>query len=62
MTDEPATAAQHRMMFALWRDAGVTDRSTRLRATSRMLGRAVSSSTELSKREASTLIDYLDLF
>jgi hypothetical protein len=59
---DPATPAQRRMMFALWREAGVTDRDERLRRTSRMLGRNITTSTELSKRDAATLIDYLDLF
>lgn len=62
MIADRATPAQHRLMHLLWRDAGVTDRDERLRATSRLLGRTVTSSTELTKRDASKFIDVLDLF
>ena len=58
-THDAATAAQRRMMFALWKEAGVTDRETRLRITSEMLRRVVDSSVTLSRRDASVIIDSL---
>jgi hypothetical protein len=61
MTEPKASAAQHRLMHVLWREAGVTDRDDRLRRTSRMLGRTVESSAQLSKTEAHKIIDLLDL-
>jgi hypothetical protein len=53
------TLAQHRRMHALWREAGVTDRADRLALTSRVVGRTVTSSKELTATEASRLTGYM---
>lgn len=57
--DDMATAAQRKMLFALFGEAGIVDRATRLRITSVMLGKLVESSCTLSRRDASLLIDAL---
>lgn len=58
-TDDLATAAQRRMMHALWRNAGVIDRDDRLRMTEIMLGKVVETSCSLSRTDASALIHAL---
>lgn len=58
-TDDAATAAQRRMLFALWRNAGVIDREDRLRMTEVMLGKVVETSCSLSRTDASALINAL---
>jgi hypothetical protein len=57
--DDRATDAQRRMLFAMWKQAGIVDRATRLRVTSVMLAKLVESSCALSRRDASALIDAL---
>ena len=52
--DAKATAAQHRMLFALWKQAGVVDRSTRLHHMGVMLNRDVDTSATLTRTEART--------
>ncbi|MEC4763816.1 hypothetical protein VT930_11945 [Mycobacterium sherrisii] len=59
MTDPMITYRQHRMLHALFHDAGVADRDERLAITSQIVGRAVNTSTELTLAEASNLIDEL---
>jgi hypothetical protein len=57
--DDMATGAQRRMLHALFREAGIVDRATRLRVTSVTLGKLVDTSCTLSRRDASILIDAL---
>lgn len=56
---DTVTAAQHRYMHRLWRDYGVTTRADRLRMTGIMLNRDITSSRELTRQEATRLIDLL---
>jgi hypothetical protein len=56
---EPATDAQLRRMFALFRDQDIEDRQSRLAYTEQVLGRKIESSKELSKDDASKVIDAL---
>ena len=51
--------SQLRMIGALFRDCGWSDRADRLRATSKIIGRQVGSANELSRSEASDLITVL---
>jgi hypothetical protein len=51
--------SQLRMIGALFRDCGWSDRGDRLRATSKIIGRQVGSANELSRSEASDLITVL---
>lgn len=62
--EPPATDAQKRQIFALMRDSGLTgatdtDREHRLGYTSRIIGRRIQSSNELTIREAGLVIDDL---
>jgi hypothetical protein len=59
--EPPASEEQRRMIFALMRDVGLPpgDRQSRLDYTSRVLGRAIASSNELTKGDASQVIDDL---
>jgi hypothetical protein len=59
ITDDAATAGQHRLMFRLWNQVGISDRDTRLWITSLWLGRNIESSRTLTRHDASTLIDLL---
>lgn len=54
-----ATAAQKRMMHALFRELEVEGRAARLALTSDVIGRRVASSSELTAAEASILLDDL---
>ena len=54
-----ATAKQLRMIGALFGEAGVTERTSRLRIVSKVVGRAVESSKDLTTAEASRVIDHL---
>lgn len=63
-TAEPAdeariTGAQTKMLHACLTDAGITDRDTRLAYVSGVLGHEVASSADLTKAEASAVIDRL---
>jgi hypothetical protein len=57
--DNLATGSQRRMMHALWKQHGITDREDRLRITGVMLNKLVESSCTLSRADASRLIDSL---
>lgn len=50
------TQAQHRHMHALWHAADLTDRDDRLRVTSHLVGRPVTSSAQLTQDEAEEVI------
>ncbi|WP_220040582.1 AAA family ATPase [Streptomyces tateyamensis] len=56
-----ATAPQMRMMHLAFNQLGVTDRDERLSATSLIVGRGIPSANDLSKEEAGTLLDSLNL-
>jgi hypothetical protein len=58
---DPVTKPQLGKIHALFTECQWTDRHDRLRAASAIVGRQVGSSTELTKDEASTLIDTLEL-
>lgn len=58
-SDDPVSEAQLRNIGRLFGALGVTDRDERLAYTSGAVNREVTSSKELTKREASTLIDRL---
>jgi Protein of unknown function (DUF4031) len=53
------TQHQHRAMHALWRQAGITDRSARLALAGAAAGRTLASSNDLSEAEADALIAYM---
>jgi hypothetical protein len=59
--DDPAhpSQGQTKMAMALFSEAGITERDERLAATSAYIGRDVGSWNELTKAEASTVIDTL---
>lgn len=57
---EPITPAQSKMLHALYGDIGWTDRNDKLRAASLIVGRPLESSNDLTKTEASRLIDELN--
>lgn len=59
-TGESITDAQQRKMRAQLKDLGVTDRAQVLRIAGTLVERPVESSTDLTKREATGLIDALD--
>ena len=54
-----ATVKQLRMIGGLFTEAGVTDKMTRLRVVSDVLGRPVESHKDLTTAEASRVIDHL---
>lgn len=56
----PLTDAQSKKMHALYRELQIEDRDERLADASQFLGRDIASSSELSKHEASRLIDDLE--
>lgn len=60
-TDDPMTDRQKKMMLALFGSLAITDRADRLQLTSTLIGRQVSSASELTKDEASKVIDQLDM-
>jgi len=67
LDQEPATAPQMRMMHACFKKVGLgakdpETRAERLRATSLIIGRSIGSANELSKTEAQTLLDTLNLY
>lgn len=53
------TRYQHRRMHALWKVAQVRDREDRLRLTSAIVGRPITSSKELTERQADQVIEYM---
>lgn len=55
----PASPAQMKMLHATFNDAKINDREDRLAYCSGLLGRIIASSAELSKGEASAVIDAL---
>jgi hypothetical protein len=62
---EPVTAPQMRMMHACFTNVGLghkDSRAERLRATSLIIGRQIGSANELTKAEAQTLLDTLNLY
>lgn len=58
--DDRPSEAQTKMAMASFAEQGITDRSDRLSATSALLGRQVETWNELSRAEASTVIDGLE--
>ncbi len=60
-TDEPITDAQSKALHASLRDAGVTGREQGLAYCGNVIGRAVESTKDLTKAEASAIIDALKL-
>jgi tellurite resistance protein len=58
-SDDAPSPAQRRMMFALWHQHGIEDRRIRLAMTSGYIRRVIRSSTALTHREASRVIDRL---
>lgn len=64
VVDDPGepliTDAQTRKMVVCFKDAGITDRAERLAYVADHVGRTVESSKELTKAEASSLIDELE--
>lgn len=54
------TRAQSAKLHAVFGELGITDRGDKLSMVSRIVGRQVASSTELTKSEASRLIDELE--
>lgn len=58
--DGPLTDAQRKRMFALWGELGYTDsdvdRANRLKLTAHLIGRAVDTSSELTRAEADQVI------
>jgi hypothetical protein len=56
---EPASAAQRRLMHALFHEAGISQRADRLAVTSAIAGHAVETSNDLDRVEISRVIDYL---
>ncbi len=69
--DEPAVAgepegppsqAQNRKMHALFRDAEISDRDDRLALTSEIVGFTIRSSSELTKSDATKVIDTMELW
>lgn len=61
-TDEPITAPQLKKLHAAMGNVGLSDRDAGLEYLSEQLGREVGSSKELSKAEASLVIDRLESF
>lgn len=61
-SEAPATGpseAQNRLMHRMFGDLGITDRAERLEFTSAIVGRVLTSSTELTRGDASRLIDHM---
>jgi hypothetical protein len=60
--EQRVTQAQHRRMHALFREAAITDRDQRLAYTCEAIGRQITTSSDLTKAEASQVIDKLDAY
>lgn len=61
-SEAPATGpteGQNRLMHRMFGDLGITDRAERLEFTSAIVGRVLTSSTELTRGDASRLIDHM---
>lgn len=61
-SEVPATGpseAQNRLMHRMFADLGITDRTERLEFTSEIVGRVLTTSTELTRGDASRLIDHM---
>lgn len=61
-SEAPATGpseAQNRLMHRMFHDLGISDRDERLEFTSAIVGRVLTSSTELTRGDASRLIDHM---
>ncbi|SEG44344.1 ERF superfamily protein [Thermomonospora echinospora] len=58
---EPVTKPQLAKIGILFQRVGWTERADKLRASSTIVGRPIASSTELTKKQASTLIDALEM-
>lgn len=61
-SEVPATGpseGQNRLMHRMFHDLGIEDRDERLEFTSAIVGRVLSSSTELTRADASRLIDHM---
>lgn len=61
-SEAPATGpteGQNRLMHRMFGDLGITDRAERLEFTSAIVGRVLTSSTELTRADASRLIDHM---
>lgn len=59
-TGELLSSRQSKKLHATFNELGITDRTERLAYTSRVIGREVDSSNELTKTEAANVIDALD--
>lgn len=57
---EPITKPQSAKLHAMFNEAGIKDRDTRLRISAQLVKRPLASSSDLTKDEASELIDTLD--
>ncbi|TQS30007.1 hypothetical protein [Microbispora sp. KK1-11] len=57
---EPATEEQHAQMDALWQQVEISDEGERLQFTGEIIGREISSSSELTGAEAVMVIKRLD--
>lgn len=57
---DPITAPQLKMLGVMFGKNGITDRDARLSYAAKFVGRALETSKELTKREASDLIDELE--
>ena len=53
------TEGQYRLMHRMFADLGITDRTERLEFTSAIVGRVLTTSTELTRGDASRLIDHM---
>lgn len=60
MNQQPATPAQHKLMFALWAKAGIRDRNQRIMLTCNIIGREIESSRDLTITEGIRIIDRLE--
>lgn len=61
VSGDPATPPQMRKMHAIFNQVGITDRAHRLEATRAIVGRDIGSANELTKTEAITLLDTLEM-
>ena len=57
--DSPLSDGQRKALHALFRSTGLSDRDERLNFSARIIGRSISTSNDLTSREASQIIDVL---